>query len=185
MESLIQRANNTNYLSASEKKSHWRYDWYAASRPETVSGGHGNSSGEGGRSETDSHKNSFKYKTWLKSEMPASNASAEIEEGDLFDLANYSLDRVNGTSSGAPRATGEGARNNSLTVEDIRGAVGGAESMIALSSAGTSAPKAGEKDKASSVQEKPEAAEPANASEETELQDQIADKDAEGDVTMQ
>ncbi|QLQ77797.1 hypothetical protein HG537_0A00440 [Torulaspora globosa] len=185
MESLIYRANNTSYLSVSEKKSHWKYDWYTASRPEIVSGSHGNSSGEAGRSETDSHKNAFKFKTWLKCEMPASNDFGEIEETDLFELSNYSMDRVNGTSSGAARAPGEGGRNNSLTVEDIRGAVGDAESMIALSSAGTSVPKAGEKDKASSsnVDEKPEVTESSNASEETESQ--VANKDAEGDVAME
>lgn len=181
MESLIHRANNTSYLGVSEKKSHWRYDWYAASRPETVSGGHGNSSGEG-RSESDSHKNAFKYKTWLKSETPASSGFGEIEVEDLFELANYGLDRVNGTSVGAPRAVGEGGRNNSLTVEDIRGAVGNVDSMIALSSAGTSAVKAGEKEKASPVEEKPEGVEPP-ASEETDSQHQS--KDAEGDVAME
>lgn len=194
MESLIQRANNTNYLGVAEKKCHWKYDWYVASRPETASG-HGNANGEGGRpAEGDGNKNALKFKTWLKCSAPAFNDLAEIQRSDLFDLSSFSLNGANGVTGSASNATGEGARNNSLTVEDIRGAVGDSESNIALSSAGSSAPKTGDKDEASSTkpEEAPEVAEvaevtaPVAVPEEPVSADQETEKkDAEGDVAME
>lgn len=183
MNSLIQRANSSNYTGASEKKTHWKYDWYTTSRPDTSSGSHGNTNGDNGRvPDLDSKKHIYKFKMWLKSDSQAVDDSESIEESDLFNMSTYSTTATNGSSNSVTRPTAEGARNNSLTVEDIRGAVGNSESMIALSSAGTSAPSVTGKSEASSSK-------PDEGS--GEKPDQVAKpeeaetKDAEGDLAME
>lgn len=195
MNSLIDRANSTSYFGVAEKKSHWKYDWHAPARPETSSGSQGATNPDSNRTSDTEGKTSLRFKTWLRSEMPVFGGLSDIEKSDLFDLSKYSTgangsvaDRKNGQTAGA------GAAGDSLTEEDIRGAVGNSGSMATLSS-GAAGPGAGsaaqEVSKAPDGVAKEPSAQTDGASE--EAQPTIAPKeddgshggDAEGDVNME
>lgn len=185
MNSLIDRANSTSYFGVAEKKSHWKYDWYATTSPETSSGSHTHANADSSRGNEDG-KHSLRFKTWLRSDMPVFGGWPDIEKSDLFDLSKYT---TNANSSSTKAKNGHtintGAVGDSMTEEDIRGAVGNSESMITLSSSAANA-NAAQPDSTASADTKEEpkvqAEQVMNANNEDE-KPQAAD--VEGDVNME
>ncbi|KAM3165155.1 hypothetical protein ACU8KH_00918 [Lachancea thermotolerans] len=126
---LISRANNasTHTFSNSNPK-YWKFDWYTPVKPKQAQ------SNEKSSGENDSEERfSFKYKTWLPSEKPAwKQLEAEVEE--IIDLEQYDRTKQPKTlqPGSAPVVNGQAAADG-LTADDIRGAVGGQETMIGFS----------------------------------------------------
>lgn len=184
MNSLIDRANSTSYFGVAERKSHWEYNWYVSSRPETTSNeSHTHGNAEAGRPNEVDGKSSLKFKSWLSSDMPVFGGLPDIEKSDLFDLSKYNTsNNGNANNSNHGQASSAGGAADSLTEADIRGAVGNTDS-ITLSSTAAHAN--------ASQQDQPS---PADAKKEEESQtepngqaehDKPQKTDAEGDVNME
>ncbi|CCE61628.1 hypothetical protein TPHA_0A05540 [Tetrapisispora phaffii CBS 4417] len=144
MESLINRANSGGFFHSNTKIEHWEYQWYT---PVKVNGN--DNTGEASLNNFYSNiiqvandeesinndqveKYSFRYKKWTRVETPQQkvneNVKSENEELDVLNLALYDRTRKHDEGSKNGKTT-----NGSLTVDDIRDAVGGSDSIAGLS----------------------------------------------------
>ncbi|CUS22501.1 LAQU0S05e06810g1_1 [Lachancea quebecensis] len=177
---LISRANNasTHTFSNSNPK-YWKFDWYTPVKPKQAQSNE-KSSGENDAEE----KFSFKFKTWLPSEKAAwKQLEADVEE--TIDLEQY--DRTKQPMAlqpgSAPAVNGQVATNG-LTADDIRGAVGGQETMIGFSASDTTAKSDAEPVEAShgATDGKASPTQSLDANSEPTLESEK--KDADGDVDL-
>lgn len=138
MQSLIERANNGGHFGIQDKKHYWRYDWHTPTRTDSYATNAANLNAEE-NSVGDSNlaeKYSFKYKTWLQVEESIFDDELKRNNAlDVLDLSIYSVKE----SSNVKSKTGSNpeirnTNDDSLTVEDIRGAVGNSESIPGFSS---------------------------------------------------
>ncbi|CAI4063446.1 hypothetical protein N7582_002414 [Saccharomyces uvarum] len=138
-QTLIHKANKVSYYGGATSGESWRYDWY---QPSKISSSKQQPQQQVGNLENNLEKYPFKYKTWLK----AHENEKALQEGCCEDILDLKLfDRtirkesqnpshIKGdttNTNGAPSATEGG---EALSVDDIRGAVGGSEAIPGLSS---------------------------------------------------
>lgn len=137
MQSLAERANNGGHFEIVNNRQNWKYDWYTPthSTPAAAAGSGNNDSdqfGDGNPVE----KYPFNYKTWIKTDQCTWRKLLEANDStDLLDVAKYSLeDKAHESVPGDQQVGNRPAHGDSLTVEDIRGAVGGVDGISGFSS---------------------------------------------------
>lgn len=138
MQSLIERANNGGHFGIQDKKHYWRYDWHTPTRTDSYASNAANLNAEE-NSVGDSNlaeKYSFKYKTWLQVEESIFDDELKRNNAlDVLDLSIYSVkESGNVKSKTGSNPETRNINDDSLTVEDIRGAVGNSESIPGFAS---------------------------------------------------
>ncbi|CCF57639.1 hypothetical protein KAFR_0C06430 [Kazachstania africana CBS 2517] len=131
MQSLIDQANSGHRFGANpEKKEYWKLDWFTPAKQDSFSANsETNDTANETNRETSQEKYNFKYQTWVKIDSAESIPS---EENDTLQPIDLSIIDRNEVSDGNQGNTD--GNKDSLTVDDIRGAVGGSESIPGLSS---------------------------------------------------
>lgn len=134
MSSLIERANRGNFGSQ-EKKQHWKYEWYTPSNSDiTTNASNSNTEGSHITKGGSTKKYSFQYKTWMRTDNGIFEGSQNKSTGDLYDLTKYSgAGSTHDVNIAGVRAQNGNPRDEGLTVEDIRGAVGDSEAIPGFS----------------------------------------------------
>ncbi|CAI2016127.1 hypothetical protein SEUBUCD646_0G05170 [Saccharomyces eubayanus] len=138
-QTLIHKANKVSYYGGATSGESWRYDWY---QPSKISSTKQQPQQQVGNVENNVEKYPFRYKTWLKVHEDDGNALQEGGCEDILDLRLFdrtirkesqTASHIKGDTNitnGAPSTT-EGGK--ALSVDDIRGAVGGSEAIPGLS----------------------------------------------------
>ncbi|EDO18795.1 hypothetical protein Kpol_1028p70 [Vanderwaltozyma polyspora DSM 70294] len=126
MESLIEKANRGGYVLTADNRQHWKYDWFTPLKKNEVSQERVNM--DPNSMENEESKYPFKYKTWLKADV--SDFHDNKEELDVLDLSKYDRTKKLVVTNGVSVTEDD---QSSLTMADIRGAVGGSESIPGLS----------------------------------------------------
>lgn len=138
MQSLIERANNGGHFGIQDKKHYWRYDWHTPTHADS------NATNAASLNSEENHigdsnlteKYFFKYKTWLQVEESIFDDESRRNNAlDVLDFSIYSTKEsgnVNSKTGSNPEIAN--TNDDSLTVEDIRGAVGNSESIPGFSS---------------------------------------------------
>lgn len=126
---LIARANNASpHTFANSSQRYWKLDWCTPVKPKPTQ-----NSGKGNGENVEGEKYNFMYKAWMPSEVPAWK-QLEVDENEILDLSMYDRTKkvVAPQVGSAPTSSGQNA-GNGLTADDIRGAVGGQESIPSFS----------------------------------------------------
>ncbi|CCK72392.1 Rtt102p KNAG_0K00240 [Huiozyma naganishii CBS 8797] len=147
MDSLIKKANQGGRFGSSEHIQHWQYVWHTPTRDEEAAGrtseldagataAKGNNQSQGD-SLDQPESFPFKFKTWKR----ADECEWDTVEDTLvpLDLDNFDITKVVQDQSAVKGGHEKETQSmDGLTEDDIRGAVGGSESIPGLS--GSSAP---------------------------------------------
>ncbi|AQZ13498.1 RTT102 (YGR275W) [Zygosaccharomyces parabailii] len=137
MQSLIERANNGGHFDNSNSRQWWKYDWYTPSHHANSSGS-GNANSDGNQFSDNSvvEKYPFNYKTWIKSDVCIWQDLLKANDSlDLLDASSYSAqEQADAAVAHSQQMANRPANGDSLTAEDIRGAVGGVGTISGLSS---------------------------------------------------
>ncbi|SCU86471.1 LAFA_0E00958g1_1 [Lachancea sp. 'fantastica'] len=149
---LIARANNasTNNFSNSSCKF-WKFDWHTPVKPR--SSGTATAEKPDGNDNNDEDLYNFKYKTWLASEHAAwdtlSATPNETIDLSLFDRTKQQRQPTQQTNNniGAPATNTQNPAEPGLSADDIRGAVGGQESLPGFNTSQPSQEKSQDQDK--------------------------------------
>lgn len=129
MQSLIEKANRGDYFSNLENIQHWKSDWLTPTKAAVNNSNESNLDlNNDDNNENSSERYPFKFKTWLKTETSVFNS--DDDELDVLDLATYDRTRKAADSKGSSKTNGD---KDGLSMDDIRGAVGGSESIPGLS----------------------------------------------------
>lgn len=138
MQSLIERANNGGHFDNSNSRQWWKYDWYTPSHHANSSGSGNNANGDGNQFSDNSvvEKYPFNFKTWIKSDVCIWQDLLQANDSlDLLDISSYSAqEQADAAVAHSQQMANRPANGDSLTVEDIRGAVGGVGTISGLSS---------------------------------------------------
>ncbi|SCU86721.1 LANO_0C08988g1_1 [Lachancea nothofagi CBS 11611] len=137
---LIARANNASaHTFANSNRKFWKFDWYTPLKPKQNT--------TASTDKTDKNDNAgeelynFKYKTWLPSDQQAWQI-LDNDSDEIIDLSSYDRTRQVVQPQGSAPPNGAQKPTEGLSADDIRGAVGGQESLP-----GFSAPHASELEK--------------------------------------
>lgn len=136
MQSLIEKANNGGHFKIVNNRQNWKNDWFT---PTHSAPANPVSSGADGVQLNDGvsvEKYPFKFKSWIKTDECTWRKVLEANDSmDLLDASTYSAqDEVNDGVSHDQQTANRPANGESLTVEDIRGAVGSVDGISGFSS---------------------------------------------------
>lgn len=137
MQSLIERANTGGHFDASNNRQCWKYDWFTPSH-NAKSGSSGNAVADGNQfsDHTAVEKYPFKYKTWDNTDACTWRDLLSANDSlDLLDVSSYSAqEQAEAAVAHDQQMANRPVNGDRLTVEDIRGAVGGVGTISGLSS---------------------------------------------------
>lgn len=130
MDTLINKANQGGRYSIQENKQHWEWDLYSPTKELHSESGNSNENND-----NEVEKYPFEYKTWIKSDKNIFEKwFAKTDSLQPLDLDDFDRTK-NTTKVKKPNQLTERENNpDGLTVDDIRGAVGGSESIPGFSS---------------------------------------------------
>ncbi|CEP64027.1 Rtt102p LALA0_S10e00562g [Lachancea lanzarotensis] len=131
---LISRANNAStYNFGNSNCKFWKFDWHTPVKPRPS--GSAPAEKSDGNDNNDEELYNFKYKTWLASENAAwdvlsanPNETIDLSLFDRTQQVGQTTKQSNHNNNG-PSINGQNTADNGLSADDIRGAVGGQESL--------------------------------------------------------
>lgn len=125
--SLIRKASglNDNALTSSDGNKYWKYDWFTPAKSQQ------NNDSTTATGESGEDKYAFKYKNWVPVEKSVLTQD-QADDKDYLELKKFDRTRLADQEQIVSTTNGHPSENT-LTMDDIRGAVGGGESIPGFS----------------------------------------------------
>lgn len=153
MQSLIEKANTGGHFEIVNNRQNWKHAWFTPTHSAPINPANSGTDAVQLADGVSVEKYPFNFKTWSKTDECIWTKMLEANDSmDLLDASTYSTqDKISDGISNDQQATSRPTNGESLTAEDIRGAVGSVDGISGFSSSDAQAHTKEEPDQSSTA----------------------------------
>lgn len=153
MQSLIEKANTGGHFEIVNNRQNWKHAWFTPTHSAPINSATSGADAVQLADGVSVEKYPFNFKTWNKTDECIWTKMLEANDSmDLLDASTYSTqDKASDGISNDQQTASRPTNGESLTAEDIRGAVGSVDGISGFSSSDAQAHTKEEPDQSSTV----------------------------------